>query len=197
MSQEVVDGKSTDVADQEAFDWRAEYAYSLSLQAFIYGFPYMYLAQLRYMWTTQPRNPKLIPYMAVNHFWHSSQLMDATYRDGGSPNNDTMYSVAWVDVTEEPVILSVPDTDDRYYTFELAAMHSDNFAYVGRRTTGTKASNYAIIGPGWESQLPEGVTALPASPTPWVLIFGRTLVEGPEDVPNVRKLQKGYQLTPL
>jgi len=192
-----VENKTTSVGDQKTFDWRAEYTYSLGLQAFIYGFPYIYLAQLRYMWVTQPRNPEFIPYMAVNHFWHSSQLMDATYRDGGSPNNDTMYSIAWVDVTHEPMVLSVPDTHDRYYTVEIAAMYSDNIAYVGRRTTGTKAGNYAIIGPGWEGQLPEDVTALPASPTPWVLIFCRTLVEGPDDVPNVQALQKEYRLTPL
>jgi hypothetical protein len=190
--------KSTSGGDQEAFDWRAEYAYALGLQAFIYGFPYIYMAQLRHNWTTQPRNPELIPYMAVDHFWHASNVLDATYQDGGSPNNDTMYSVAWVDVTDEPVILSHPDIpDDRYFTFEISAVHSDNFAYVGRRTTGNKAGNYAIIGPGWEGQLPDGVTALPQAPTPWVMILGRTLVDGSDDVPNVQKLQEEYRLTPL
>jgi hypothetical protein len=185
-------------SQEEAFDWRAEYTYALGLQAFIYGFPYVYMAQVRYMWTTQPRNPKFVPYMAVDHFWHASQVLTAEYQDGGSPNNDTMYSVAWVDVTDEPVILSHPDIpDDRYYTFQMSAMHSDNFGYVGRRTTGNKAGNYAIIGPGWEGQLPESVTALPPSPTPWVMILGRTLVDGSDDVPNVQALQKEYRLTPL
>jgi len=193
-----VDSNSTPVTEVGEFDWRAEYTYALGLQAFIYGFPYMYMAQLRYSWTTQPRNPELIPYSAVDHFWHASNVLDATYQDGGSPNNDTMYSVAWVDVSDEPVILSHPDIpDDRYFTFEHSAVHSDNFAYVGRRTTGNKAGDYAIIGPGWEGQLPEGVTTLPQSPTPWVMILGRTLVDGPDDVPNVRKLQEEYRLTPL
>jgi hypothetical protein len=193
----VDENKSTSGGDHEEFDWRAEYTYALGLQAFIYGFPYMYSAEFRHAWVMLPRDPKLVPSMAVNHFWHSSQLMDATFRDGGSPNNDTLQSWTWVDVSKEPVILSVPDTHDRYYTFEIAAIHSDNFAYVGRRTTGTKAGNYAIIGPGWEGQLPEGVTALPQSPTPWVLVAGRTLVAGPDDVQNVRKLQEQYRLTPL
>jgi hypothetical protein len=188
----------TQVDTKEAFDWRAEYTYALGLQAFIYGFPYVYMAQVRYMWTTQPRNPKFVPYMAVGHFWHASQVLTAEYQDSGSPNNDTMFSVAWIDVTDEPVILSHPDIpDDRYYTFEISAMHSDNFGYVGRRTTGNKAGNYAVIGPGWEGQLPEGVTALPPSPTPWVMILGRTLVDGADDVPNVQALQEEYRLTPL
>jgi hypothetical protein len=185
---------------KEASDWRAEYTYSLGLQAFIYGFPYVYSAQVRYNWVMQqPPNPKVTPYMgAVNRFWHASQVTTADWRDGGSPNNDTLYSLAWVDVTDEPVILSHPDIpDDRYYTFQFSAMHSDNFAYVGRRTTGNQAGNYAITGPDWEGQLPDDVAALPQSPTPWLLIAGRTLVDGPDDVPNVQALQKEYHLTPL
>jgi hypothetical protein len=197
MSQ-VDDSKSTSGGDHEAFDWRAEYAYALGLQAFIYGFPYIYMAQVRHGWVTQPRNPEFIPYSAVNHFWNASNVLTAEYQDGGSPNNDTMYSIAWVDVSDEPVILSHPDIpDDRYFTFEHSAVHSDNFAYVGRRVTGNKAGNYAIIGPGWEGQLPDGVTALPQSPTPWVLVLGRTLVDGPDDAPNVQKLQEEYRLTSL
>jgi hypothetical protein len=104
------------------FDWQAENAYSLALQAFIYGFPYVYNAQTRYKWTNIPQNPKFVPYAPVNHFWHSSQVMDATYRDGGCPNNDTLYSIAWVDLSIEPVILTVPEIPGRYWTFEAAMM---------------------------------------------------------------------------
>jgi hypothetical protein len=123
------------------FDWQAENAYSLALQAFIYGFPYVYNAQTRYKWTNIPQNPKFVPYAPVNHFWHSSQVMDATYRDGGCPNNDTLYSLAWVDLSIEPVILTVPEiSPERYWTFELMGFTSDNFAYVCQRV-GSKAGN--------------------------------------------------------
>jgi hypothetical protein len=91
------------------FDWHAEYAYSLGLQAFIYGFPYVYGAQCRYKWTNQPRDPEHVPYSTVGQFWHAGDVLDASYQDGGCPNNDTMYSVAWVDLSKEPVILSHPD----------------------------------------------------------------------------------------
>jgi hypothetical protein len=122
----------------------------------------------------------------VNHFWHASELIDATYRDGGCPNNDTLYSVAWVDIGKEPVILTVPDiSEKRYWTFELVTFTSDNFAYVGRRV-GSRAGNYAIIAPGWHGNLPKDVTAVtPSSPTPWILILGRTLVDGVDDLPAV------------
>ncbi|MFE0510474.1 DUF1254 domain-containing protein [Streptomyces sp. NPDC058964] len=178
-------------------DWRGEYAYTLGEQAFVYGFPYIYYAQLRHAWVTQPRNPSTIPYAAVNHFWHAERLLDATYRDGGCPNNDTLYSVAWVDLGSEPVILSHPDMGDRYFTFELVGITSDNFDYVGQRTTGSGAGGFALVGPGWEGKLPGGVRRLKKAPSRWVLVLGRTLVSGPDDVPRVRELQKQYGLTPL
>lgn len=138
-------------------DWKAEYAYTAGVQAFIYGFPYIYNAKIRHDWVTQSRDPAVIPYAAVNHFWHASRLMDATYRDGGCPNNDTLYSLAWLDLNEEPVILSHPDMGDRYFTFELMASTSDNVDYIGQRTTGTDAGDFAISGPGRKGRLPAGV----------------------------------------
>ncbi len=80
------------------FDWQAENAYSLALQAFIYGFPYVYNAQTRYKWTNISQDPKHVPYAPVNTFWHATEVIDATYRDGGCPNNDTLYSIAWVEL---------------------------------------------------------------------------------------------------
>jgi hypothetical protein len=183
----------TDVAR----DWREEYAYTLGIQAYTYGFPWVYLPTLRWLWVTQPKNPERIPFAPLNRFWHSRELIDASYRDGGSPNNDTLYSMAWIDLRREPVILSVPEVGDRYYTMELAGMDSDNFAYVGTRTTGGEAGSYAILGPDWHGELPDTVQPLERSRTPFVLIFGRTLVTGPDDLPAVHALQDAYALTPL
>ena len=179
------------------FDWHAEYTYSIGLQAFIYGFPYMYLAQCRYKWTHDDRDPEHLPYSSVGQFWHARDVLDASYQDGGCPNNDTMYSIAWVDLTEEPVILSHPDMGDRYFSFQLGGMTSDNFDYVGQRTTGSAAGDFALIGPDWEGELPVGVKATAPARTPWFLCLGRTVVDGADDVANVRKLQAQYRLTPL
>ena len=178
-------------------DWKAEYAYTTGMQAFIYGFPYVYNAKLRHDWVTQARNPAVVPYAAVNHFWHAARVMDATYRDGGCPNNDTLYSLAWLDLSEEPVILSHPDMAGRYFTFELMGFASDNFDYVGQRTTGSKAGRFAICGPDWHGDLPPGVQAVRPAPTPWVLLLGRTLVDGEADLADVHALQAQYRLTPL
>lgn len=178
-------------------DWRAEYAYTAGMQAFIYGFPYIYNAQIRHDWVTNRRDPDVVPYAAVNHFWHAARLLDATYRDGGCPNNDTLYSLAWLDLSDGPIILSHPDMGERYFTFEIMAFTSDNVDYVGQRTTGTKAGHFAIVGPGWRGELPPDVTPTQASPTPWVLVLGRTLVDGEADVSAARALQAQYRLTPV
>lgn len=91
------------------------------------------------------------------------------YHDGGSPNNDTLYSIAWIDVSKEPLILSHPDMGERYFTFDLAGIDSDNFAYVGTLTTGDKAGSFALVEPDWKGTLPDGVTAFPPSRTNSIL----------------------------
>jgi hypothetical protein len=184
-------------AAQASSDWREEYAYTLGVQAYVFGFPWIYLPTLRWVWVTQPPASPTTPSMPLNQFWHSRVLTDAAARQGGSPNNDTLYSVAWVDVGKEPLILSVPEIADRYYTIQLASMDSDNFAYVGTRATGTKAGSYAIVGPDRTEKLPAGVKALPPSRTSTVLIVARTLVDGPADLPAAHAIQDQYRLTPL
>ena len=189
---------ATGRASAQDADWREEQAYTLGVQAFIYGFPWIYFAQLRWQWVTQPPpDPNAWPYAPLNEFCHAQELATAESQLGGSPNVDTLYSTAWICLTNEPVILSVPAIPDRYYTFEMASMDSDNFAYVGTRATGTNAGNYAIIGPDWVGSLPPGVTELPRSHTPYAFILGRTLVYGTDDVVNIHALQDQYKLTPL
>ena len=179
-------------------DWREQYAYTLGVQAYIFGFPYVYLPALRWDWVTRPKEANdITPYAPINHFSHVRKLADASYRGGGSPNQDTLYSTAWLDVGKEPVILSHPDMGDRYFAFELAGIDSDNFAYVGKRTTGSKAGSFAIVGPGWKGKLPAGVRTLPPSITPSVLLFARTLIDGPADAKTVNALQDQYTLIPL
>ncbi len=188
---------ATAPATTQEEEWREEFAYTLGVQAYIYGFPWIYLSQFRWEYVTQPTNPEYVPYAPLNQFWHARYLFTAAYRDGGSPQSDTLYSVAWVNLSTEPLILSVPAIADRYYSFELASMDSDNFALVGTRTTGTNAGNYAIIGPDWSGTLPTGVTELAHSLTPYAFVLGRTLVFDSNDLTNVHAIQDQYKLTPL
>ncbi len=193
----VAAGAGTGRAQDYPDDWKYEFAYTLGVQAYIYGFPWINNAQYRWEWVTQPpTHENDHPYAPLNKFSHATTLKDASYRGGGDPNTDTLYTTAWLNLTTEPVILSVPAID-RYYTMEIAGFVSDNFAYVGTRTTGTNAGNYLIAGPNWEGKCPTNVTPLTNSRTPYVLIFGRTLVYDVNDLTNVYAIQAQYKLTPL
>jgi hypothetical protein len=121
------------------------------------------------------------------------------------PNFDTLYSSAWLDLTEEPVVISVPDTAGRYYLLPMLDMWTDVCASPGWRTTGTKAGNFLIAPPGWrpdlrdkfdEYKLPEGTQRIDA-PTPIVWIIGRTKTDGPKDYDAVHEIQDGFKITLL
>jgi hypothetical protein len=112
------------------------------------------------------------------------------------PNVDTTYTVGQVRLGDEPLVLDVPDTAGRYYVIQLLDAYSNTFAYVGRRTTGTRAGTHAIVPPGWAGALPAGVRRI-RSPTRLVWVLGRTLVDDEADLPAVSALMAGYRLTPL
>jgi hypothetical protein len=111
-------------------------------------------------------------------------------------NHDTLYTLGWLDLSRGPEVLHVPDMAGRYYSIQFTDPWGTDFAYVGRRTTGTKAGDYLISGPGWKGEVPAGVKQITA-PDNTVLLLGRTLVESDSDLAAAYGLAMQIQLTPL
>src|SRR5262249_19468523 len=111
-------------------------------------------------------------------------------------NFDTLYSIAWLDLSKGPLIVSAPNTDGRYYLLPMLDMWTDVFASPGWRTTGTQAANFLVTPPGWAGDVPSEMSRISA-PTPFVGIIGRTKTDGPADYDAVHKIQAGYKVTPL
>jgi hypothetical protein len=160
--------------------------------AYLYYYPLVEnLRQVRrYLTTGVGSNPVAGP----NSFSHARNL--AGPQDTFvTINNDTVYSMAQLDLSVGPVLLDVPDTGDRYYVMQLVDAWTNNIAYVGTRATGNRAGRFVVVPPGWDGDLPAGVPTIPASTT-IVSIVGRIACTGPDDIPAVVALQDAFVLTP-
>jgi hypothetical protein len=132
----------------------------------------------------------------MNMFVNVPEYPPADFKGVVRSNFDTLYSIAWLDLTKEPLVISVPDTSGRYYLLPMLDMWTDVFASPGWRTTGTKAGNFLVTPPGWSGAAPEGFARINA-PTAYVWIIGRTKTDGPADYDAVHKIQAAFKVTPL
>ncbi|MDM0012177.1 DUF1254 domain-containing protein [Variovorax sp. J22P168] len=123
-----------------------------------------------------------------------------TYQDTAviTPNSDTPYSLVWMDLRAEPIVLTVPAVDKkRYYAVMLNDGNTYNFGYIGSRATGNEPGSYMVVGPDWKGPTPPGIRKVFSSTTPFALAVYRTQLFNPKDMPNVVKVQSGYKVRPL
>jgi hypothetical protein len=171
----------------------ADEARSIAEEAYVFGFALVEHNKAVWAYGVEPKSPK---YAGFNTIRNETQLYGPDDTAVVSPNNDTLYSAALMDLRSEPVVLQVPDAANRYYSFMLVDMVTDNFDYVGARATGTEAGTYVVTGPGWKGHLPKSAVRISA-PTWLVLGVGRTEIRGPEDLAAVEAMQACYRLMPL
>jgi hypothetical protein len=172
-----------------------EEAHAIGVDAYLYFYPLITMDLTRKQ-STNIEPGKEVGKGPMNTFTNVSAYPPADYRTVVRVNFDTLYSIAWLDMTTEPMIVSAPNTDGRYYLLPMLDMWTDVFASPGWRTTGTQAANFLIAPPGWSGTVPTGMTRINA-PTPFVWIIGRTRTDGPADYDAVHKIQAGYKVTPL
>jgi len=170
-------------------------ALAIATDAYIYGYSLITTEVTRVQMTNVDKVEELRGPMG--QFVNVKRYPPADYRGVSAPNADTLYSVVWIDLGQEPQVFSHPDMGKRYYLFPMYSLWMPVIASQGSRTAGEKAAAYLLTGPGWEGQVPDGMQQI-KSPTRYVVILGRTYADGTDaDYEKVNALQAQYKITPL
>jgi hypothetical protein len=181
-------------------------AHAIAVDAYVYLYPLVTMDVTRRQLTNVEPGKGGTLGGPMNTFANAPAFPAADFKSVVRPNFDTLYSSGYLDLTKEPMVVSVPDTGGRYYLLPMLDMWSDVFASPGWRTTGTQAGNFLVTPPGWradlrdrfidEFKLPKETQRIEA-PTPYVWIIGRIKTDGPPDYDAVHKIQAGLKITPL
>ncbi|UUN26513.1 DUF1254 domain-containing protein [Streptomyces sp. FIT100] len=167
---------------------------ALAAEAYVYGYPLVY--ELTVAGACARKGLGALPPTPFNAFAHARQLAD--HHDSFvSVSNDTVHSVAHLDLSGGPLVLHVPDADGAYYVLQFVDAWTNNFAYVGTRATGTEEGRWLIAPPGWAGREPEGVRGVIDAPTAVVTLVGRWACAGADDLPRVTALQERLTLETL
>ncbi len=170
-------------------------AETIGIEAYVFLYPLVTMEITRRQMTNLPVGTKP-GFAPTGEFAHVREFPPADFKAVVRPNFDTLYSVAWLDLTEEPMVVSAPDTGGRYYLLPLYDMWTDAFAVPGKRTSGTQAADFVVVPPGWGGTVRDELEVI-HSPTSYVWIIGRTQTNGPADYDAVHAIQEGYRITPL
>lgn len=155
--------------------------------AWLFTVPLIEMARTRSA-SLNPPAPR--PAVPANRFRHFRKLSGPSNRVVSAPNNDTLFSSAWVDLSHGPLTLTLPASGERYLSVSLMNMYSDNDAVLGARTVGGAGGRFTLVGPHQAGSGPDVVRL--ATPCGWLL--GRTLVDGPCDLDALHAVQDGLTL---
>src|SRR6266446_2308685 len=154
---------------------------AIAEEGFIYGLPLVmnYAVMNEFAVDTKSSQFKA-PFNEINN-----QHRVATSEDTAviTPNSDTPYSMVWMDLRAEPMVISVPMIEkDRYYSVQFIDGNTYNYGYVGTRATGPEPGDYLVVGPDWKGGTPTGIKKVFQSTTPFTLTLFRTQLFNPEDM---------------
>jgi hypothetical protein len=171
-------------------------AKAIAEEGFIYGLPIVMNYAVMYEYAVDRNSGQFkAPFNQINN-----EARVFTYKDTAviTPNSDTPYSILFMDLRAEPLVLSVPAVEkSRYYSVMLCDGNTFNYGYIGSRATGSEAGDYMVAGPDWKGETPVGIKKVFRSSTQFSAAAYRTQLFSPEDMPNVVKVQAGYRVQPL
>jgi len=169
---------------------------AIAEEGFIYGLPIVMNYAVMYEYAVDKNSTQFkAPFNEINN-----EARVYTYKDTAivTPNSDTPYSILWMDLRSEPMVLSVPAVEkSRYYSVMLCDGNTFNYGYIGSRATGPEAGDYLVAGPDWKGETPAGIKKVFRSSTQFSVAAYRTQLFNPADMPNVVKIQAGYKVQPL
>lgn len=219
-----MDTKPTQTYVTDKYNWQKTYAYNLGLQAYIWAYPWLYFGIQSFLWSGDPKELQKLPdgilkrgspWAAMNHFYCKENLSTPRSSSSQTPNCDTLYAYSWLELSQEPMVLTIPTTEEArrmLYVIQFAGMDSDNFGYVSTQSTGYVSSpdnpdvaHYLIAYKDWHGEVPDNVFDINLrSPTQTAFVLARTGVNVPPDInpqgkdlATAQALQKQYTLTPL
>lgn len=167
-------------------DWRETWAYTVGMQAVVYGYPVVKNLTARYGMIERPNGQADMP---LHTWFHSRRASDHTDKLHSSVTPDLLYSALWFDLRKGPVVFSVPDDGGIYYSLQFMEMYSDIFGYIGTRETGGKAGKYLLVGQDWNGMVPAGIARVLRSPTPTGLVLLRVALTDRTKLAPIHALQ--------
>jgi hypothetical protein len=171
-------------------------ARAIAKEAYIYGYPLVDSYRVEYSYFVDRQSPEFkAPW---NHITNIPNVYTPADTAVQTPNSDTPYSWAGLDLRAEPIVLTMPEIEKgRYYSVQFTDAYTFNFAYLGSRTSGNEAGSYLVAGPSWKGETPEGVKDVIRSETEFIVVIYRTQLFDPADIDNVKKIQAGYKVETL
>jgi len=171
-------------------------AKEIAKEAYIYGFPMVMNYKTMYNYTLNEKSPDYKG--PINQKSCEARLFTPKDKAVVTPNSDTPYCMFWMDLRDEPQVISVPQMEpERFYHFQLIDLYTHNFAYLGTLTTGNNAGNYMIANQGWKGKKPEGINEVIYCETELFFVVVRTQLMGDDDLENVKAIQDAYKVQSL
>jgi hypothetical protein len=169
---------------------------AIAEEAFIYGLPIVMNYGVMYEYAVDKNSSQFkAPFNHLNSMHRVATPEDTAVV---TPNSDTPYSLGFIDLRAEPIVISVPAIEkSRYYSVQLCDGNTFNYGYIGTRATGSEAGHYMVVGPNWKGATPPGIKKVFNSTTEFSMVILRTQLFNPADMPNVIKIQEGYKVQPL